>query len=425
MALLIAAIALVTLGAVAAAHPDLRFVDFIGFSERARRIFDGSGELLHPLYPVGYPLLILAGRLVVGDVVVFGKMLSAAAGAGAVFAASRWLSPWAGVWLLGQAALLTWGATEGTDLLAATFVLGAMTVAEKRPGWAGALLGAACMTRYTALTAVPVVMILGRAGLRPLLAMFMLTTAPHWGNALVTWRSPLPDQSENLAIGGHPGGLFSIHSLVRLPGGLRFSFVAATWAWTTRIGVIGIFVGMVRKDPRAFALAAAAVLHMAAVGLAFSNPRLVLPATLFLSLGVFWLMPRWWMLLPAGLLSLGMEIRPALQPDITESSLAAITEKTDGMAGPFVTSSPWFHQRQDGWVVSGVLIRRMGGDTRWATPDELRTWAIAWQIPYAALDVGRVRHSYPGLAPLLGRDLPEGFEKITHAPGWVILRIEP
>lgn len=418
-----AAVSLLVLLAIAATHPTLRFVDFIAFSERVERLYAGQPDLLHPLYPAGYPLLVLLGRFVIDDVLIVGKVLSAAAGAGAVYAASRWLSPWAGLWLLGQAAVLTWGATEGTDLMATAFVLGAVATAPSRPGLSGALLGAACMTRYTALTAAPVVIGLGRAGWRPLAGMFLLTTAPHWGYALLSWRSPLPDQSENLAIGGHTGGLLSAQSLIRLPGGVWFSFVAATWAWTTRLGVLGVFIGMLQRDARAFALAAVSLLHMAAVGLAFANPRLVLPATICLSLGAFWLLPRRWMLLIAGAIALTLNARPALTPDPQEASLARVSAIVQDLDGPFLTTSPWFHQHQGGWLRAGILVHRVHADGHWIQPEPLRDWAIQHNVRYVALDIVRARRDYPALTPLLRRNLPGGYTKIASPPGWRILEI--
>ena len=49
------------LAVVAAAHPDLRMVDVIGFSIRAR-FLPGGHDIVNPLYPVGYPVLLLLGK---------------------------------------------------------------------------------------------------------------------------------------------------------------------------------------------------------------------------------------------------------------------------------------------------------------------------------------------------------------------------
>ena len=58
----------------------VRFVDFIGFSMRARGLAEGHGRLVDPLYPVGYPLALLVLRLAVGNVVFAGKALAVAGG---------------------------------------------------------------------------------------------------------------------------------------------------------------------------------------------------------------------------------------------------------------------------------------------------------------------------------------------------------
>ncbi len=432
-----ALVAAVLLAVIAGLHPDLRFVDFIGFATRARLLPEGS-DLINPLYPVGYPAALLVGKGLLGDVLIAGKVLSVLAGAGAVWAASRWISPWAGLWLLCSGAVLTWGSTEGTDMAAAALSIGGLLAVRSRPGLAGALLGAAFLARYTAIAALPVALLFGRGRLS-IAAVFALVTAPHWACALWLGASVLPDQSSNFAIGGARGGLLSMETLRRLPHGLGRAALAvfelpregggggppglATMDRAMLLGLAGLAVGLLRRDWRAAALVLLAVLHLAGVGMAFVNPRLVLPATLCVVLGAAWLIPGR-LLIPAAALSLWLNLPAAREPSVAASSLAKITAQTDALAGPILTSSPWFHQRQDGWITSGVLLRRLG-DSRRLDPATLRSRALAWDVQHVALDIGRVRASYPGLALLArGKDV-EGFVEVAKSPGWRVYRLEP
>ncbi len=432
-----ALIAAVLLAVVAGMHPDLRFVDFIGFATRARLLPEGS-DLLNPLYPVGYPTALLVGKGLLGDVLVAGKVLSVLAGAGAVWGVSRWLSPWAGLWLLCSSAMLTWGTTEGTDMAAAALSIGGILASRARPRLAGALLGAAFLARYTAIAALPVALLFARARLG-LVGVFAVITAPHWGCALWLGASVLPDQSSNFAIGGARSGLLSMETLRRLPHGLGRAALAvfelpragggggppglATMDRAMLLGLAGLFVGLLRRDWRAAALVLLALLHLAGVGMAFVNPRLVLPATLCVVLGAAWLIPGR-LLIPAAALSLWLNLPAAREPSVAASALAKITVQTDALAGPVLTSAPWFHQRQEGWIVSGVLLRRLG-DARRLDPATLRSRALAWEVQHVALDIGRVRASYPGLALLARGKSVAGFTEVAKSPGWRVYRLEP
>ena len=411
------------LGVLASEQPGLRFVDFIPFSVRARTLFSSSAVWVHPLYPVGYPALLRLGHALTGDVLLAGKALSVLGGALAVGAMGRWVSPWVGLWLLAQPALLQWGATEGTDTLAAAFCISALAAARTSPVAAGVLLGAGCLTRYTAVTAAPVVLWLSGARLSTLLA-FGASTAPHWAVALWTGASLLPDQSENIAIGGHTGSMLSWPFLAQLPGRLWMSAFAAVHHPATAVGLLGLLVGAWRRDRRAGALLLAAFLHVAAVSLAFSNDRLVLPATLMMAGGLHWLLPRGWLALPAAAVSLWLALPAVRTPSPTVAQLTAVVSSVEGLEGPFLTTSPWFYSVDDGWVTAGILVRRIPGDPRRLTPEAARAWAAGAGVKHFAVAVGRVRRSYPGLAPLLGRRIPEGYRKVGRSPGWLVFAFE-
>jgi hypothetical protein len=421
--LAVAALAAIVLGTLAAEQPGLRFVDFIPFSVRARTLLSAPSSLVHPLYPIGYPALLRLGHALTGDVLLTGKGLSVLGGAIAAGAVARWVSPWAGLWLLAQPTLLRWGATEGTDTLAAALAIAALAAARRSPLAAGLLLGLGCLTRYTVVTAAPVVLILSTAR-GTTLAGFLAATAPHWAVALWIGAPLLPDQSSNVAIGGHTGSMLSVRFLSQLPVRLWMAGFSAVRDPMTAAGLVGLVIGLLRRDRRAAALGAAALLHLGAVSLAFSNDRLVLPATLMIAAGVVWLLPRWWLLLPAAVASLVLSLPQAREPSPTVSSLAKVVAEVEGLEGPFLTTSPWFYTREGGWVASGILVRRIPGDSRRLTPTAAHRWGTAAGVRHMAVDIGRVRRSYPGLVPLLGRSPPQGYRKVGQSPGWLIFALD-
>ena len=410
----------------------MRFVDFLGFSMRARGLAEGHGRLVDPLYPVGYPAALLAARAVLGDVVLAGKVLSVLAGSAAAGAAAWMLRPAAGMLLIALPVGLAWGSTEGTDMAAVAGCLAGLAAACRgRWATAGALLGLACLTRYTAVAAVPVALLVcggGARGRLRLLAAFALATLPHWGLALWLGRSPLPDQSYNLSIaaGGRPTGLWTMDTLARWPAATARASLAALGDGAQRVagvlGLIGLGVGLARRDRRAVALLAFCLVHIAALGLAFSNARLALPATLALCLGGAWLVPgRALYLAAAGLLGWSLTHPPAPDPHLER--LDTVIAATDGLPGPILASDPWFYSAHDGWLQQGVPPRAAGTD-RQLRPDALVAFARAQGFRFIVLDPPRVRRTYPLLAPLLDRAGAPGLT-LEAAPGtWKVWRVE-
>lgn len=419
-------LALAVLGALAAWHPGLRFVDFIGFAERAERLRVGpqAPDWLSPLYPIGYPAALAAVQALVGDVLVAGKALAVLAGAGAALAAARLLHPAAAAWLLAQWGLLEWGSTEGTDLPALALCLGALAAAEaRRPGLAGALVGAACLCRYTALAALPVV--LWRAG-QPLrvLGAFVLATAPHWGVALALGRSPLPDQSLNVAIGaeGAPAGepLWR-----RWPVGLGRALAVGLESWPARVGLVGLAWGLWRRQPAALALGAYALVHAAGLGLAFANPRLALPITAAAALGLGCVRPGPWLWVPALGLLLWNAPRAA-QPSPQELQNAPLVELGQQVAPPVLSSSPWFYRREGGWLYGAASLRSLGLNPATITPAVLGQLAAERGFRTLVLEPGRVAQGFPALRPLLeNRVQVPGLRRQAARRGWVVYAVEP
>jgi len=378
---------------------------------------------VHPLYPVGYPALLGLVQPLTGDVLVAGKVLAVLAGVGAVVSTGGWLGVAAGAWLLVQAGLLNHAGTEGTDLPAVALGLVALALARRRPGWAGVALGAACLCRYTAITALPAVLLL--ASHRPrLLGGLLVATLPHWGAAVMLGVSPFPDQSANIAIasGGAASGLWDGDTLRRWPGGIARAWAAATLGWPTLLGVLGLLVGLVRRDRRAVALVLWAATHLALVGLAFANARLVLPATLAMALGVCWLLPRVGGLVLA--LALGITTLPlAHEPTSSEADLAEGVAACAELSPPLLATSPWFHGRADGWLVASTPVQGLAPGARDLDPEELRPLAEAAGYRSIVVDAGRVRRTYPQLSDLQRERQVEGFQKVCEGGGFKGYRI--
>lgn len=417
------------LGAAAAPHAGLRFVDFLFFAERAERM-PTDWARVEPLYPGGYPALLSALHGLTGDVLLGGKLLSVVAGLLAVSALGVLGGPGLALWGLGQAALLQWSATEGTDLPAAACGLAALAAAHRRqPALAGALAGAGCLLRYTGVLALPAVLLTLPGGRLRAGGAFLLSTAPHWLLALLTGQSPWPDQSYNLAIAaGHPTALWSMDTLLRWPSGVQGAVRAVD-----PIALVGL-VGLLWPGRRAvrrlrWGLGLWAGLHLSAFGLAFSNPRLVLPATLALLAGAVGLPRPLVGLAGIGLAGIGLlvvHLGPARALDDAERELQRVVPAVASLEGPFLTTDPWVYQRRpDGWLRAGVPIRALRGDPRAMDPNIVVQEARRLGLGGLVVDKGRVLRSYPGLASLLGKTDHPGLERVYDKRGWVVYRLKP
>lgn len=412
-------------------------MDFISFAERAARLTEGV-DLVNPRYPLLYPLaLALGARL--AELLLVGKLLSVLAGAAAVAAAARWLSPAAALWLLLQPAMLQWGSTEGTDMPALALSLWAIERAAAGRGLAAGLLaGAAAMVRYPA-GVVLLVVLLGLSGGEPvgrgrrlgLAALgFLLLTLPHWGLALAGLGPLLPQAGENLEIGmgGGPPAPFAeryLRGLLNALRGLADGPEVPRWQGPVlALGALGLLVGLVRRDPRARPLLALGLSHLAVLGLFFSTPRLLLPLSLSLALGLAFL-PRGLVLAAAALLGV-LSLPPALRQDPADAAREELVLAARAVPGRQASSSPWFYQRlPDGGLRGAVLLREAippGQSPAWLDPPRLRAWAQREGIVAIALDGGRVHRTYPALRPLLRGEV-EGFTLLAESPGWRLLGV--
>lgn len=164
----------------AQAQPVVTMVDYWYHLDVARGLALARPETwLHPFYPLGYFVLLRAGLAAGADVVAWGQFwswLGAVAALSGVYiilyrATRRTAVALAGLGLLALHPFFRFQALqEGTDMLAAGLQLLAVAVAfaaaaANRPAGrprraldlaAGALLGAAYLVRYTALTLLPV-----------------------------------------------------------------------------------------------------------------------------------------------------------------------------------------------------------------------------------------------------------------------------
>ncbi len=409
------------------AAPLLRFVDFVGFAMRARGLWEGHGRLVDPLYPIGYPALLLATRLLVGDVLLAGKILALAAGVGACLAAARLLRPSAGWLLLGLPVMLVWGPVEGTDVAAAALGLGGLAAAgHKRPALAGLLVAGACMCRYTAIAALPAALLLATGGRLRLLAALGLGLLPHLGLALATGSSPWPDQSYNLAIAaGRPTALWSMDTLRRWPDGLRHAVEAMAAPGLGRalvlLGAAGLLRGLVARDRKAAALLLFGGLHLGLIGLAFASERLVLPATFCASLGLAWWLPGR-RLAPVALVLLAWGLLHPPEEDPHRARLDALVQAMDGLPGPFLSTDPWVYSRHEGWLQQGVPPRAAGPD-RQLQPHVLVAFAKEQGFRIIVADRPRVRRSYPGLEPLLKEGPIDGLKPLPAPDGWFVWEV--
>lgn len=324
---------------------------------------------MDPLYPVGYPSLLAVGKLLAGDVLLVAKAVSVAAGVGAVACAlamttrtggGRTAAAVVSAWVLAQPGVLQWGTTEGTDLPAAVLCIAGILLAEKRPTAAGALVGAACLCRYTAVAAVPVVLVLARDR-RAILAL-VLATLPHFVGAALAGTSPLPHQDENLTIAnGTPAALFSAETIRRWPIGFARAAMISVRDWPSWVGMVGMCLGAARRDRLAMGLIGFGLIHSGLLGLAFVNPRLALPTTLAVAFGVAWLV-RWRLGLATVLVVTAASLYSHLPAAYAVDKAAAgrATFAAELPPGPWLATSPWLHERRDGWLIPTIQLSGLG-----------------------------------------------------------------
>lgn len=433
-------------------HPGLRLVDFLSFTARGERVLRGE-DLVHALYPAGYPFILGLLQQVL-DPLTAGRALSIGGGVVATVAAARWLGPVAAIFLLVQPGLLTYGATEGTDILSLGLGLAALAArAEDRPILAGGLAGLAALTRYTTAALLLALLVPTSTRNRPArlrdiglgIAAFVVTTAPHWATALWIGSDVLPDQSRNMAIGANsPVHGLDLGTLMRLPAGL-----ASTAPWVLSGPAVGlgmVALAMVLLLPPkagrrlrlgtgdrfdALRLVVWGGVHAILVAVAFANTRLVLPSRLAFALGVALLLRRWPRLLAALTIPLALWTLPAAwQIGPAESRLAGVVEILNGLQGPlarghFLTTDPWVHRRVGGALESGTPMREVGGDPRQITPQQVADHARLLGYALVVVDVGRVQRTYPALAPLL--DDPPGTDVIRpvgRCPGYRVFAVD-
>ena len=433
-------------------HPGLRLVDFLSFTARAERILRGE-DLVHALYPAGYPFALGLLQQVVNPLTA-GRVLSIGGGVLAVVAAARWMGPVAALFLLVQPGLLTYGSTEGTDVLAMGLGLAALAArAEDRPALAGGLAGLAALTRYTTAALLLALLLptttrtrseqLRDIGLGVL--AFVVTTAPHWATALAIGSDLLPDQSRNMAIGANsPVHGLDLGTLLRLPSGL-----ASTAPWVLSGPAVGLGLAALaivllvphklrhrlRLHPGdrldAIRLMIWGGVHTLLVAVAFANTRLVLPSRLAFALGVALLLRRRPRLLALLTLPLALWTLPAAwQIDPAEARLAGVVNILGELEGPlarghFLTTDPWVHRQVGGALESGTPMREVGGDPRQITPRQVAEHARLLGYALVVVDVGRVQRTYPALAPLL-EDPPstELLRPVGRCPGYRVFAVE-
>lgn len=406
----------------AAAHPALRFVDFVRFSERARDLRAGA-HLTDRLYPVGYPALIAVLAPAVGSALTAGKAVSVGAAALLAGVVARRLGAGAALWVLSGQAVLLAGTTEGTDLPALALALAAVLSAD-RPTRAGVLLGAALLMRYTAVAAVPVVVALSPDRRRTVTAL-VVATAPHWAVALATGGNLLPDQRENLTIAaGAPVPLLSWDTARRWPGGFGRAITDGVGGAVVGLGALGFVPALIRRDRRAAGVLAYGLLHAAALGLGFANARLALPVGACVALGAAWLVPG--PLLAALALGVGAwNLRLPAENDAEAARAGGVAELLRAhpeLPGPVVATSPWFYRYDGVWIEGGIQLSGLRGGPA-MSPGVLAERVRSAGAVVVALDTARTRRQSPGLDALLSSRAPVGWEAVGSPRGWHVWRL--
>ncbi len=417
----VSVVCLAVFGALAAQHPGLRFVDFIRFSERAQELARGE-HVVDPLYPVGYPAVLTGLVLAAGHALVVGKVLSVLSAGWLAYAVASQLGAGAALFVLSSHAVLVSASTEGTDAPACALALSAILLAH-RPRLAATLVGLAVLVRYTAIAAVPVVLLLSaRRGWT--LATLAVVTSPHWLMALLTGASPFPDQSENMAIGaGHAVSLLTLDTLSRWPAGVVHALSSGLHEPAVAVGVAGLAHGAVRRDRLALGILGYLALHAAGLGLGFANGRLALPISACAGCGAAWLLRDRLALVVA--LGIGLVNATIPAENDEEASRAGLVAEllTGEPPGPVFTTSAWLYRVDGAWIDGGVQLSSLG-PAQALTPDSVKANMVARGSTLLALDVSRTRRASPRLEPLLSGKPPPGWTSLGHPRGWRVWRLD-
>ncbi len=382
------------LGWLASRYPGVRFVDIISFGGRANGLASGQ-PLVDGLYPHGYPALLAAGHALTGDMLLFGKALSVLAAVLLVAAVATRLGPLASLFMLAQVPVLLWGSTEGTDMLAASLALTGLL--SRRALLAGTCVGLALATRWTAAAWVLPALWLAESRPRFLLGL-ALGFAPHPVLAATLGGGWLPDQGLNVAIAG--GG--SIWS--RLPGGLRLAGSALLADPFAILGGLGLLLALRQRLARALALGV--VLHAIGLAAVFANPRLALPATLALILGLPVLLGAWKhgpvATVLVALVAAGLAVFTPRQADDEAARAARVAALVPRVEGELCSNTPWAYSRREGWVLPARQLSSLG------PPHLLVSASLTGACGSVLLDAARGR-GFRGLRPMFDGDEVSGW----------------
>jgi hypothetical protein len=259
------------------------------------------------------------------------------------------------------------------------------------------------------------------------LVALAVLTAPHWAVALYTGASLLPDQSQNIAIAaGSPVPLLSIDTLRRWPGGCARAVLDGGGQPLIVLSALGFIPALWRRDRRAWGLLGFALLHVAALGLGFSNARLALPVTACAALGAAWLLPS--RVLGAAALIVGaLSSREPGENDLEAEKAGAVASLLAAhpeLDGPIVCTSPWCYRFDGVWIAGGIQLSGLGGGPR-MEPNVLAAKMRTAGAAVVALETGRTRRQAPGLAPLLSSREPEGWTLVGAPRGWHVWTLSP
>ena len=369
--------------------PQLRFVDFVAFSDRAQRISNGD-DLYHGLYPIGYPVALLLGKVGFGSVLLVGKFYSVVGSIVLLFVAIFWQGNAGALAVVSCASFWLWGQVEGTDMVAAGLTIGAVVLARDKPGWASVLWCVAFLTRYTAIAGLPFVIWASPHRLRTLVYI-VIGTSPHWFLALWVGQAPLIDQTENFSRSPEPIHVRLLWGPIR---GIESIFRSDPWLL---IAVLGWVKGL--KDTIGRRVFAFGLVHLVMISLVFTKPRLLLPLSIVFSLGWIWFVFRkrylWTVSVVASIWGIYRSVD--ISPRTLEANHVAFHSP---VSERFLTTSPWFFYHSDGWLRGGVPLGEV------SRPDQLSTskilqYAKRNDYHYLVVNSPRLRAPYKRLRTIL------------------------
>ena len=130
-------------------------------------------------------------------------------------------------------------------------------------------------------------------------------------------------------------------------------------------------------------------------------------------------------LLLLGLITLGIRLPDVYTPTPEEAGREQVIAAMSGRQGKAMcTTQTFVRASDDGWLRPCVGLDSLATDPTVWRPEDVLLGAKSLGARWVAVENEAVLSRYFNLQPLLEDVLPEGFTRVTSAPGWQVFSLE-